>query len=728
MGIQYTGYEAHPKAGAFKGGFNNLTVEDLVNAANTMYAIDSQMNGGTETWEPWEVKDGPLPMGDIYNAELKNGFIQFVSPGGGDADLKFATEGAVGEGELYYQGENLGRVYFELTKAGLRVSGHLMDYSLASASFEGADVDISVALNDLPPRFVVKTGFSLGAERVAVDIELRLSKQRATVTFPNSIKELAKTSPEDVVEALRKLEDMDVENLVIRNPQILAGETVQWGAFVLEQAAMRVVNEAGQLKLKVSGEKYVYGSKVAVEGEYDGNAGEFILRSKVEGNYALRELNFAYASTELHYDGDEAWARATGRVGKGNVSANMVLEIPNPEEGRGRGEAEIQLKKGYAVQGAVKLHHDSQKTEWVVTVDSGANMNHFDLSGLDLSGFVFDDVNLSDCNMMDANFTGASFRNATIVATNLDRSNYTGADFTGADMTRSAIPGATFTDAILEDAVLKGVNMVGLSPQQVSSANAVGAIWTDVRWQEADLSGLDFSGIIFNSPIMHNATLQNVNFSGAQFNEAQFQYADMSGAILNQATMVEAECTQVNFSSANLEDADLSKARLSGANLDDVKASRLKMNEAEADGVHGVGGEYFNAVITYCNMSNGIWDQSNCTDATVQDIDFTGSSLDNTDFTRALCNTSIFNSCRLIETRFYGANLGGTQIHDADWEGAVLDGDTVFANARLGSPSNLDKVVGLGAAQWEGSVRNQDFDPGNPGGGGDPLPKPDTPW
>lgn len=556
LGIQYTGYEAHPKAGAFKGGINSLTVQDLVNMSNIMNA----MNDGT--WRPWDVPDGPLPMGDIYNAKLENVFLQMVSPGAGDADLKFGTEGAVGSGTLIYQDQILGDVFFEVGIAnwipiGARIYGHLKDFSFASAVFDGADVEIAVAANDLPPRFIVKTGFALGEERLGVDIFLNVPKPHAKATFPNSIKELAKTSPTDVVDALQNLQNMDIADLVITNPEILVAETLQWGAFVLENTAMWVVNEAGQLKLKVRGEKIVYGVRVGVEGEWIGDQGEFILRADAEGNYPLRDLNFAYVNTELHYNGQRAWARATGRASKAGVGADMVIEIPNPEEGHGSGDAEIHLKE-YVVQGTAALHHDSEKTELKLTVNPGMSLEKYDLSGLDLRGMAFDNVNmfhvnlsdanlervsfkgsdLSDANMMNCYGREAIFQDAKIIGTYMDKAEFRNANFAGASVSRSRFTGTkmfhvNFSGANLEDATFVGAD---LSDANLIDSHCKNAIFQDATIIGTYMDKAEFEGVSFAGANLSRSTFIGANLMGSNLAGANFAGANLSNAVVDAGT------------------------------------------------------------------------------------------------------------------------------------------------------------------------------------------------
>lgn len=336
------------------------------------------------------------------------------------------------------------------------------------------------------------------------------------------------------------------------------------------------------------------------------------------------------------------------------------------------------------VTGAVEFTFSGGSATLAIDVNDGTSLAGFDLSGLDFRGADFRRTDLSNCNLMNGDFSGANFAGIDMVGANLSNSKFDGANFEGADLRGSALNKGAF----------KGANF--------SNAKLPGANFSDANFENTVLDNANLSKVIGSYAVFNNAHIVGADFTDANLQDVRFGAANLQYSVLQRA----------NLKYAILEDADLTHANLQGANMQYVKASRLHMHFARADGVRGQFGEYFSADITYTPMSDGIWDRANFTDAIVQDCYWARSSLDNTGFNRTKFNTGVFNDCVLRETRFYGCNLEGTTIRRADWYGAVLDANTIFANATLSDNYNLDEVVGLSSASWGGA--HLDFDPDDP--------------
>ncbi len=113
--VQYTGEEAHPKAGAIKGSLNSLGFQDLAKIANVCVAIDN------ETWMPWDVPEKPIDVKNlIVDVEIRDVYFEFVTPGAADPDLGFAGTGFAMAGSLYVNGQLLGKILYNINELGVK--------------------------------------------------------------------------------------------------------------------------------------------------------------------------------------------------------------------------------------------------------------------------------------------------------------------------------------------------------------------------------------------------------------------------------------------------------------------------------------------------------------------------------------------------------------------------------------------------------------------------------
>ena len=113
--IEYTGEEAHPKAGAIKGSLNSLGFQDLAKIANVCIAMKN------ETWKPWQAPSTPIPVENLkVDVEIKDVYFEFVTPGAADPDLGFSGTGFAMMGTLYINNELSGKVLFNINELGVK--------------------------------------------------------------------------------------------------------------------------------------------------------------------------------------------------------------------------------------------------------------------------------------------------------------------------------------------------------------------------------------------------------------------------------------------------------------------------------------------------------------------------------------------------------------------------------------------------------------------------------
>ncbi len=335
LGLNYDGFDVHPQYFGFMGGINTLQTKDLVDLANVIIAVEDT----TRTWTPWKAPDGPLKMHDIYDAKLVRDTLYVATPGAGDAYLGFDTEGVTAGGTLIYNKRELGEVFFKMSKLGVLIYGDLANFHFGKARFDGARVDVAVLADGTPPHFAIYTGVALGQDSLGVDIDLRATEQHARIVLPQSLQELAKTAPGQVVTALDKIGKMGLSSLkftfdraVAAQPApftIIEQQTLQWGEFALENASIQLLEKAGTLTLAIKGETMLLGNRVAFEGVYDPKQKAFVLRSDIETNPLVGKL-VSDAALELKWDLAKASAQAVVKVKHKTVKVQLAANAPPP--------------------------------------------------------------------------------------------------------------------------------------------------------------------------------------------------------------------------------------------------------------------------------------------------------------------------------------------------------------------------------------------------------------
>lgn len=335
VGIEYTGYEAHPMYVGFLGGLSSLALSDLVNLGNLVLAIEAGQ------WTPWDAPPQTLSLSGLCDAEMKHDSLYVATPGAGDAYLGFETEGVAGSGQLSCGKLDLGRVLFKVTKAGVQVSGNVHGFKIGRVGFDGGDVDISVLADGSPPRFVVGTGIELGPDTLGIDIDLQATHQHARIVLPQSVKDLALTAPGQVHGALDRIGHMGLDSLsftfdraVAAQPaplQILEAQTLHWGDFVLDKASVWILQEAGKPSLSVKGKLTVFGDTLQVEGVYVPKRKAYVLRAEVDTNPIAAELVSA-VGLELSWDGTTAQLRGvtTLKHPARTLTVDLAADTPPP--------------------------------------------------------------------------------------------------------------------------------------------------------------------------------------------------------------------------------------------------------------------------------------------------------------------------------------------------------------------------------------------------------------
>ncbi len=240
--VQYTGEEAHPKAGAIKGSLNSLGFQDLAKIANICYAVEKGK------WKPWDAPNDPIDAKNlIVDVEIKDVYFEFVSPGAADPDLGFAGTGYAMAGTLYVKGHLLGKILFNINEMG--VKGLFKISEISAKGLEPYTDTFEVYMKDLEEYIV-------GLEKMGIT---KFSYLKGIKDFDGLIK--AYIQAFDMVEgyafgALKEIEGFNFDGLDLK----FALNTSELPYFGLSTGFL-ALNQLVRLDIEVS----IHGIKVDVD-------------------------------------------------------------------------------------------------------------------------------------------------------------------------------------------------------------------------------------------------------------------------------------------------------------------------------------------------------------------------------------------------------------------------------------------------------------------------------
>lgn len=307
----------------------------------------------------------------------------------------------------------------------------------------------------------------------------------------------------------------------------------------------------------------------------------------------------------------------------------------------------------------------------------GKNLQKLDLSGTSLAG-----IDLSEALVSRADFSGADLTGARLDKTVAEGTNFSGARLKQATISRSMLNGSVFKKADLTAARAAGNMLVGanFSGARLNGADLSRSLLQDADFTGADLSGAvaapgyfinaDFTGAAVNRAtldrsLFKDATLAGVpmkashqqktiyvggsavgaDLSGSDLHNmrivqgADFDDADFSGCDLTKASVMDSTLNNADFRASSMERAYMRNARLRGGRLSGVNAKKATFHRVDLDG----------ADLTNADLMEGRLRKSRITGA-----DLRGANCYRTDFFKAVVG----------KTRFEGANLTKTLLHN----------------------------------------------------------------
>lgn len=398
---------------------------------------------------------------------------------------------------------------------------------------------------------------------------------------------------------------------------------------------------------------------------------------------------------------------------------------------------------------------DLTKADFRNAVLTAVSFLRADLTGADFSGAVMHDsgnavqpVDFSFSNLNGTRFVGTRFLGPTYFT----YARLTCADFSQTDLEHGQ---AIFGDEALTivatpvcRTMFHGTTMncefiAQWGQLDLGGAN-VGACASQLQTAAGASSGHDFSGGIYTGVVFDKLDLSRSRWSGAALEGASFNGATLDGATgldaasgkparLSAASFVQASVQHVDLGAAQLYGADftqanLSESRLSGAYLEADGHAVPKIPAARFDGARlknvdlsgaKLGGVSFRNASFYgsfagaapsfpCQVTAGARNRvgtftngcATASGADLSDTDFTGAYLYGVDFSGSGTTAygTHFKAAILVGASFEGTSFASNGAVAPDFSGALLQGTTFSANARLLRATLTNAFLDFGAA------------------------------
>lgn len=294
-----------------------------------------------------------------------------------------------------------------------------------------------------------------------------------------------------------------------------------------------------------------------------------------------------------------------------------------------------------------------------------------DLSNLDLRGVDLTGAWLESANLENANLSGAKLQGAVLAHANLRGTIAIGTNFTLANLGGADCAQAVFENADLRHAIL-GSTQLGLA--QLRGAQLLQAQWLDSVWAQANASEIVAPGALFYKLDMKGVQLAGARLASCSFIECKLQGADFSEADLGAASFVECDVSQARFVGARMAGAVVLKStRLQGADFTGADLTLANLGECDLSGVR-----LLQATLAGANLG-----MSQLVQADLRQVNAKG----------ALLRKAVLQGARLAQANLHdailqsadlrGADLSGAQLFGADLSRVRLDGDVTFEGAVL---------------------------------------------
>lgn len=280
-----------------------------------------------------------------------------------------------------------------------------------------------------------------------------------------------------------------------------------------------------------------------------------------------------------------------------------------------------------------------------------------------------------------------------------------GQDLSGADLSRSRLDGADLSGAKLVGAILQGCDLrkarlseTDLEGAVLVEAQLAGAVLERTRLHGADLAeivapGMHWNGVDLTEASMGEADLSGGSFTDCELQDCELEESDLRNSVWRGCRLFEADLTEARLDDASFESCDLGRCVIEG-----VRAARLRVVDCKLVELRASeSADFSEALFERCEGQGSIWSEANLVGAL-----FSGSTLQEADFTKIDGSRARFEGAELREARFLGATLVEARFGGANLFRAILE------KADL-TQADLSRTNLFQAALMEAELRDADL-------------------
>ncbi len=249
------------------------------------------------------------------------------------------------------------------------------------------------------------------------------------------------------------------------------------------------------------------------------------------------------------------------------------------------------------------------------------------------------------------------------------------------------------------------VGMINLSGVELKGLNLDGFTIKNV-----DLDGADLEGVTIKNTVFENTNLVDANLKGSTIKNTNFtRTSRLSGANFKDATLENVDfdntvATKIIFDKADLKavksNGSMTSANFKGATVVDSKFKGVIFGETGMllDGSKtksSAGSDFTGSKLRNVDFSKAMFNQKPVfLNATIENVDFSRSSLIEAKFTKATIKNVDFSEASLLETKFTEASISrGSKFNNANLMDTVFSPDKVSPDTDFSGSLFLDKKM-----------------------------------
>ena len=275
------------------------------------------------------------------------------------------------------------------------------------------------------------------------------------------------------------------------------------------------------------------------------------------------------------------------------------------------------------------------------------------------------------------------------------KESFAGEDLTGLDLSELQMTDLDLQDVILTNANLQKSNLSksNLTRANLADANLTGVNLSKTILKDADLTGTALIGAVLTGAVVEDAIFEKARLEGAILDEIAGKDADFADANLTGASLKKSDLAGANFSKCVLDNANFQGSNLREASVEGAVGMQVNMSETDLTELRASEG---------CNFTKGFFHKAEGLEsiwesATLDEADFSYSSMEGADFTSASLKNAIFSCANMKFARFTKANLREARLGFMNlFQGSLEKADlslTDFSGSNLYEVEFLESII-----------------------------------